>query len=173
MTTFYHGSAAPLEVGATYQARKIRSNVSASRGLGERVRVEQLFERYRPKGKPSRLRSFFYATSPEDIELLGATSARHVYQVEPLGTIHRGDFAWLWEAGSLDQNRQFGGLFRMVNGIAVFDPYGKKPTAAQHERAVKSLVGKYWRGTKSPRGRFEWLSPSMRIVEKVKVRSRR
>lgn len=169
---FYHGSESPLEVGVVYRARAIRPNTSASRGMGERVRVEKVFEKFRPAAKPSRLRSFFYASSPEDIERLGAKSSRYVYRVEPLGTLHAGDFQWLWQAGTLDQDRTFGGgrLRIMPGGLTYYDPFAAPTPAREHERLVRSLVAKYWRGTLSPGGRLEWMSPSMRVVERVRKR---
>lgn len=175
MKAFYHGTKTALNVGDTLVARSARPKRQAMRtgaSLTAREQVEKLFERYRAAGKPSRLKSFFLAETPRDVERLGASSAEHVYRVAPVGgvkSLHRGDFEWLWQAGSIQMGLDRGLNVSVASGLVTYLPWDLDEKArVALEKLVKKLVLSYWRGKRSNTFRgWEFLAPKIRVLEKI------
>ena len=139
-----------------------------------RETVEKLFEKHRPKGKPSRVKSFFLAKTPDDVERLGASSAKYLYLVVPVGgvrTLHRGDFEWLWRAGSIQMGLDTGMSVLVRGGLVTYLPWAADAEAKRKNQIlVKELVLSYWRGKRSDNFKgWEYLAPKIRIVQRVKT----
>jgi len=79
----YHGSDFEFEVGKTYRWE--------GKGTGWFDEWEGLFDRFRPSGAPSRLRSFFSTPQRHKALEFGST----LYLVEPVGESVTCAFGWL------------------------------------------------------------------------------
>lgn len=153
-TFYYHASAVPLPVGKTL--RGLPGNVGKARAS-----VEKLFERFRPRGKPTRISAWFLGKTPDDLGALGASSLGYVYQVTAEGPLHRGDFEWLWRAGTYEMGAR--------HGVNMDGSVGPPHWNAADEQTVAPLIESYWSGASSgDRARFEYHTPAIHIIKKVK-----
>lgn len=121
--------------------------------------AEALFEKYRPKDKPTRRRAFFLGKRPHDLEHLGPTSLDNIYQVTSEGPIHRGDFSWLLKAGMYEMGARYG-----------VDAHGRfvgSHWTPEDERLVRQWIHSYWSGSGSDNARFEYHTPSIHIIKRI------
>lgn len=88
LNAFFHGSPVPLQVGQVLEAR-------CPRPVNKWMEpIEAFVERYRPEGASSRRCAMYSADDLEQLSDL-APSRNHIYEVEPIGPITQGDFAWI------------------------------------------------------------------------------
>lgn len=90
---FYHGSSKPL---SGKLIAKPRLTEFSDRHDSKGVNIEKFIEGFKPSSAPSRLKCIFMSDNVKDLNLLGA-SENYVYEVKPLGSVIRADFAWVQE----------------------------------------------------------------------------
>jgi hypothetical protein len=88
--TYYIGT------GRTFRKGTILVGRPPQHDDADSLETEEAFEEYRPPAALSRLESVYMVTTPDPdlIERAGAASAKHVYEVEPIGPVVRNDVGW-------------------------------------------------------------------------------
>jgi hypothetical protein len=94
-STYYHGASKPLKLKSIIKAKPWKTEFSDRVSI-DKIRFEDFVESLRPNHLPSRLKCIYTVSDVEDLNIAGA-SEDYIYEVDPIGKIHKADFGWLSE----------------------------------------------------------------------------
>lgn len=94
-TAYYHGASKPLKIGSLIKAKSWKTEFSDKRSI-DNINFEDFVEKLKPANKPSRLKCLYTVSAVEDLNSAGA-SEDYIYEVDPIGRVHKDDFGWLSE----------------------------------------------------------------------------
>lgn len=142
---------APLYMGAKHVFRvgRVLRGRAPDHGKGEHLderlahATEDAFEAARPAASLSRRTNVFMVEAPdEDLVERAGGSAKHLYEVEPVGSVERNDVGW-WPV--------------------VFDAV----TAGEPAEAARAASA-YFAGKATPEPLWEYRAPALRIVRRLR-----
>ena len=92
---YYHGASKPLKVGSLIKAKQWKTEFSDKYSV-DKINFEDFVDKLKPANKPSRLKCLYTVSDVEDLNSAGA-SEDYIYEVDPIGRVHKADFGWLSE----------------------------------------------------------------------------
>lgn len=141
---FYHTSNQNLQVGDIIKPYWTEENVSGKQGAGGMIgaadlanAVEEEFEKYRPKDKPSRRNALYAWKNIEDVYKHDSKSSRKIYKIVPLSgaKINIGSYNALPQVATVGQTETDYG-----------DPEETEQMDNEKDEDIKKIIFNYWHG---------------------------